>query len=130
LTRPKPLLLLAYLTLNGPTNRRELVETFFRDADDARDSLSTTLGHLRRAGTVERLPDDRLASRVGAQPEALPPGRQRRIGERRGETQRRPDVGPAGARDREAHGVADLAGRDLVVAHQAGRICSPAAIRA
>ena len=64
LTRPKPLLKLAYLALNGPTTRRELAEVFFRDADDPRDSLSTSLRHLRKAGAVDLRPDDRIASRV------------------------------------------------------------------
>ncbi len=64
LTRPKPLLKLAYLALNGPTTRRELAEVFFRDADDPRDSLSTSLRHLRKAAVVDLLPDDRIASRV------------------------------------------------------------------
>jgi tetratricopeptide (TPR) repeat protein len=64
LTRPKPLLMLAYVCLEGPVTRRELSDVFFRDADDARDSLSTALGHLRRAGAVERLPDERVAALV------------------------------------------------------------------
>ncbi len=64
LTRPKPLLKLAYLALNGPTTRRELADVFFRDADDPRDSLSTSLRHLRKAAVVDLLPDDRIASRV------------------------------------------------------------------
>lgn len=64
LTRPKPLLKLAYLALNGPTSRRELAEMFFRGADDPRDSLSTSLRHLRKAEVVDLLPDDRIASRV------------------------------------------------------------------
>lgn len=64
LTRPKPLLKLAYLALNGPTTRRELADVFFRGADDPRDSLSTSLRHLRRAQAVELLPDDRVACRV------------------------------------------------------------------
>lgn len=71
LTRPKPLLLLAYLTLNGPTSRRELAETLFRNAKDARDSLSTAFGHLRRVGAAESLPDDRLASCVESDATAL-----------------------------------------------------------
>jgi hypothetical protein len=64
LTRPKPLLMLAYVCIEGPVARRELSDVFFRDADDARDSLSTALGHLRRAGAVERLPDERIGSLV------------------------------------------------------------------
>jgi tetratricopeptide (TPR) repeat protein len=64
LTRPKPLLMLAYVCIEGPVTRRELSDVFFRDADDARDSLSTALRHLRRAGAVERLPDERVAALV------------------------------------------------------------------
>lgn len=64
LTRPKPLLMLAYLTMNGATTRRELADTFFHDALDARDSLSTALRHLRRIDAVALLGDDRVASTV------------------------------------------------------------------
>jgi tetratricopeptide (TPR) repeat protein len=64
LTRPKPLLMLAYVCIEGPVTRRELSDVFFRDADDARDSLSTALAHLRRPGAVERLPGERIASLV------------------------------------------------------------------
>ncbi len=64
LTRPKPLLVLAHLTLEGAKPRRELAECFFGDAADPRDSLSTALRHLRGVGALDELPDDRLASRV------------------------------------------------------------------
>lgn len=64
LTRPKPLLMLAYLTLNGATTRRELADTFYHDALDARDSLSTGLRHLRKIDAVALLDDDRVASAV------------------------------------------------------------------
>ncbi|MBW6455749.1 MAG: hypothetical protein K0A98_07665 [Trueperaceae bacterium] len=64
LTRPKPLLMLAYVSIEGPVTRRELSDVFFHDADDARDSLSTALAHLRRAGVVERLPDERVSALV------------------------------------------------------------------
>ena len=53
LTRPKPLLVLAYLALEGPTPRRRLAELFFGDAADPRDSLSTALRYLRREGAIE-----------------------------------------------------------------------------
>ena len=46
--RHKPLLLLAYLALEGPTSRRELADLFFLSSKDARDSLSTTLRRLRQ----------------------------------------------------------------------------------
>lgn len=52
LTRPKPLLLLAYLALEGPTDRHRLAGLFFPDAADARDALSTTLARLH--GLVDR----------------------------------------------------------------------------
>ena len=66
LTRPKPLMVLAYLCLEGPTSRRELAELFFGDAADPRDSLSTTLRHLRHVGAVEDLADDHGAATVAA----------------------------------------------------------------
>lgn len=46
--RAKPLLLLSYLALEGPTSRRELSDLFFSGAKDRRDSLSTALRYLRR----------------------------------------------------------------------------------
>jgi predicted ATPase len=49
LGRPKPLLLLAYLAIEGPKSRRELAELFFGDVQDPRDSLSTALRHLRHS---------------------------------------------------------------------------------
>ena len=48
LKRQQPLLLLAYLALEGRTSRRELTEKFFLQARSPRDSLSTALRHLRR----------------------------------------------------------------------------------
>ena len=47
LRRPKPLLVLAYLVLEGPQRRRTLADLFWPGAIDARDSLSTTLRRLR-----------------------------------------------------------------------------------
>ncbi len=44
--RQKPLLVLAFLALEGPTSRRYLAELFWPNATDARDSLSTTLRRL------------------------------------------------------------------------------------
>jgi predicted ATPase/predicted negative regulator of RcsB-dependent stress response len=46
--RPKPLLLLAYLALEGPKLRRYLAEVFFMDAKDPLNSLSRSLSYLRR----------------------------------------------------------------------------------
>lgn len=46
-SRPKPLLLLAYLALQGPQPRRVLADLFWMDARDPTDSLSTALRRLR-----------------------------------------------------------------------------------
>lgn len=46
--RQKPLLLLAYLTIQGPAPRGRLATLFWPDASDARDSLSTTVRRLNR----------------------------------------------------------------------------------
>lgn len=61
LTRPKPLLLLAYLALEGAKPRRHLAEVFFNDARDAADALSSTLRRLRGAGDVIAL-DGRMVT--------------------------------------------------------------------
>ncbi len=47
-SRAKPLLMLAYLALEGPTSRKELADLFFMGTKDPRDSLSTALRGLRR----------------------------------------------------------------------------------
>lgn len=47
LHRPKPLLLLAYLAQEGPTERRYLAELFWMDASNARRSLNMALSQLR-----------------------------------------------------------------------------------
>lgn len=49
-SRPKPLLLLAYLALEGPKDKRFLAELFFPDSEDRAGSLRQTLARLRRAG--------------------------------------------------------------------------------
>ncbi|WP_174369156.1 AAA family ATPase [Deinococcus sp. JMULE3] len=46
-TRPKPLLLLAYLALEGPTTRERLVEVFFGGERSGAARLRTTLNRLR-----------------------------------------------------------------------------------
>lgn len=48
--RPKPLLLLAYLALEGPKEKRFLAELFFPESDDRSSSLRQTLARLRSAG--------------------------------------------------------------------------------
>ena len=48
LHRPKPLLLLTYLVLEGPTPRRRLSELFFGDTRDPNDGLTTALKYLKQ----------------------------------------------------------------------------------
>lgn len=62
LSRPKPLLLLAYLALEGRQSRRFLSELFFRDAADPADALSTTVRRLKAAGAVENVADSVAAT--------------------------------------------------------------------
>ena len=47
-TRPKPLLLLGYLALEGARDRRHVAELFFSQAADPMNSLRTTLKRLRQ----------------------------------------------------------------------------------
>lgn len=53
--RPKPLLLLAYLALEGPASRRRLAELFWPQARNPRKSLSVALVRLRQGapGSVD-----------------------------------------------------------------------------
>jgi predicted ATPase len=53
--RPKPLLLLAYLALEGAKPRRYMAELFFREASDPMNSLSRAVSHLRKSapGAIE-----------------------------------------------------------------------------
>lgn len=64
LTRPKPLLLIAYLAQEGPTDRERLSRLFFSQARDRRDALSTTLA--RSKGLIDRGNEDdpRVSTRV------------------------------------------------------------------
>jgi DNA-binding SARP family transcriptional activator len=48
-TRPKPLLLLTYLSLEGSQSRRHLAELFWPDAGDHMNSLTVALTQLRHA---------------------------------------------------------------------------------
>lgn len=48
-TRPKPLLLLAYLAVEGPQDRRFLAELFWPEAAQPRRSLAVALARLKRA---------------------------------------------------------------------------------
>lgn len=55
-SRPKPLLLLAYLTLNGPQSRTELARLFWRDAR-AKANLSVMLSQFKKEGAAAALPE-------------------------------------------------------------------------
>src|SRR5690606_24070875 len=48
LTRPKPLLLLAYLCLEGPSERRHVAELFWPTSEDRMKSLGVALSRIRR----------------------------------------------------------------------------------
>ena len=54
-TKPKPLLLLAYLALEGPSDRRHLAELFWPGAVNPLGNLNTVLSRLRQAaeGLIE-----------------------------------------------------------------------------
>lgn len=63
-TRPKPLLLVAYLAHEGPTERARLAQVFFPDAEDRRDALSTTVGRLKGLVRTAESGDRRLSTHV------------------------------------------------------------------
>lgn len=48
LTRPKPLLLLAYLAVEGSRDRRDLAELFFQGTQDPAQGLRVALSHLNK----------------------------------------------------------------------------------
>jgi predicted ATPase len=50
-TRPKPLLLLTYLSLEGPQSRRHIAELFWPEASDHMKSLTVALTQIRQAGS-------------------------------------------------------------------------------
>lgn len=61
-TRPKPLLVLTYLALEGPRPRRHLAELAWPDARDPRQSLAVALARLR-AGAPGAVDADRVRAR-------------------------------------------------------------------
>lgn len=63
-TRPKPLLLLAYLAHEGPTDRERLARLFFPSSRDPRDALSTTLRRLGDLVARATKMDGRLRTHV------------------------------------------------------------------
>lgn len=69
--RPKPLLLLAYLALEGPQQRRDLTALFFPDSDQRADALSTTLRRLRTVGDVIDDSGGRIAATVACDADLL-----------------------------------------------------------
>jgi tetratricopeptide (TPR) repeat protein len=66
-SRPKPLLLLAYLTLEGPQSRGQLAQLFWNDPK-AKSNLSVMLSQFKKEGAANAFPDqpglDPLASLV------------------------------------------------------------------
>jgi predicted ATPase len=50
-TRPKPLLLLTYLSLEGSQSRRHIAELFWPEASDHMNSLTVALAQIRQAGS-------------------------------------------------------------------------------
>lgn len=63
--RKKPLVLLAYLALEGPATRRVLGDLLWPDARDPRDSLSSAIRRLRACGSVVATDgDQRLVAAV------------------------------------------------------------------
>ncbi len=69
LGRTKPLLLLAYLALEGPKPRRHLAELFWPGVEDPLNNLSVALNALRTHGLVEG--QDILKARVPCDVEEL-----------------------------------------------------------
>lgn len=64
-SRPKPLLLLAYLSLEGPKHRLFLRELFFPSSRDPADALATTLRRMRNAGLVSEQAEE-VSAAVGS----------------------------------------------------------------
>ena len=63
-TRPKPLLVLAYLAHEGPTDRDQLARLFFASSRDARDALGTTIRRLEGLGEPVGPSDGRVRASV------------------------------------------------------------------
>lgn len=56
-SRPKPLLLLAYITLEGPQERRRLAELFWKEGGSrALGNLSVVLAQFKKEGAAEAFP--------------------------------------------------------------------------
>jgi hypothetical protein len=63
--RPKPLLLLVFLGLEGPTNRARLASLFCSDAADPADALATALRRAR-AGLADAQTGSEVATTLGS----------------------------------------------------------------
>ncbi len=63
--RAKPLLMLAYLCLEGPQTRRRLADLFWPEAKDPLASLSVELSRLKRAGDVVGADNAQVWATVG-----------------------------------------------------------------
>lgn len=68
LRRPKPLLLLAYLAIEGPKERHHLAELFWPEAQRPLDSLRVALSQIRAAapGVLIEVESPGVGARVGA----------------------------------------------------------------
>lgn len=60
-TRPKPLLLLAYLALEGPVSRRRVAELFWPAGSDHMKSLTVALSRIRKGAPGAVGADERRA---------------------------------------------------------------------
>ena len=69
--RAKPLLLLAYLALEGAKERRFLRELLWRGAKDSHNSLGTALARLRRAGSPEVVARDEIRAWCAVECDAM-----------------------------------------------------------
>ena len=59
LTRPKPLLLLSYVTLGGSRARRDLAELFWPESQDPMQSLRVALSHINKEAKGAITSDDK-----------------------------------------------------------------------
>jgi predicted ATPase len=71
LTRPKPLLLLSYLCLEGSQSRHTLAQLFFPTSRDPADALSTTVRRIRQIANVIEEEPGRLTTTLQCDATAL-----------------------------------------------------------
>ncbi len=71
-SRPKPLLLLCYLAIEGPQERRHIAELFWPEASDHMKSLSVALAQLRRdVPQIIEASSERLSTLIDTDVKAL-----------------------------------------------------------